>query len=493
MEQAEKKFHNKWLILISVGTGIFLATIDGSIVNLTLPVLSAELNTDFAMVEWVVISYLLTVTTLMLTVGRLADMKGKKPIYMAGFLIFTLGSLFCGLASNIYLLIAARIFQALGAAMTMALGMAIITESFPPSERGMALGLSGTLVSLGTVLGPTLGGLILKYFTWHWVFFVNLPLGVIGVLMVQRFVPFIRPKGQQRFDFAGAVTFLGSILSFLLALTTGQRQGFTSQPVLWLAAAFVVLLGAFIWVEMRVPQPMVELRLFRNRLFSVNLATGFLSFLCSSGMFILMPFYLSGVRQFDPQQTGLLLSAIPLCLGVVAPLAGTLSDRFGTRPMTVIGLTIAVGGYFIASTLNQNTGIWSLFILFIPIGLGLGIFQSPNNSAIMGTAPHERLGIVSGMLAMTRTLGQTAGVAIWGAFWAARTFGYTGQVLEGGASMAPGFAQVLGLQDTLRTMAFIVLAALLLAIWALLEERVFKTTTAINPTSYPNQSSHEGE
>src|SRR5512134_2717549 len=173
-------YSRKWYVLSAVGTGVFLATIDGSIVNISLPTLVSSFQTDFALVQWVVLAYLLTVTTLMLGVGRLADIYGKKPIYTAGFIVFTVGSVLCGLSSTIYALIGFRILQAIGAAMIMALGMAITTEAFPPSERGRALGISGTIVSVGIAIGPTLGGLIVKNLYWHWIYFVSLPVGVIG-------------------------------------------------------------------------------------------------------------------------------------------------------------------------------------------------------------------------------------------------------------------------------------------------------------------------
>jgi EmrB/QacA subfamily drug resistance transporter len=451
--------------------GVFLATIDGSIVNVSLPTMEKSFQTDFALVQWVVLAYLLTVTTLMLGIGRLADIYGKKPIYTAGFIIFTVGSVLCGLSPTIYPLIGFRVLQAVGAAMIMALGMAIVTEAFPRSERGRALGISGTIVSVGIAVGPTLGGVIVQNLSWHWIFFVNLPIGIIGTFMVVRYVPNFRPPGGQRFDYWGALTLCISLLSLLVALTLGQRNGFDDSMVLLLIAAFVVFLVTFIAIELRMEQPMIDLRLFRSSLFSVSLTTGFIIFICLAGSLLLMPFYIQNVLGYDPQQTGLLMATVPVALGIIAPISGELSDRFGSRPITVAGLAMLTVGFLAVSSLDAETTALGYVIRFLPVGLGMGTFQSPNNSAIMGAAPRDRLGIASGMLAVTRTLGQTTGIATLGALWAGQVFKRTGEVLAGGATVAPIPAQVFALRDTFVIVSILILLALLLSIWGLREER----------------------
>jgi EmrB/QacA subfamily drug resistance transporter len=469
-------YSQKWYVLSAVGMGVFLATIDGSIVNISLPTLVSSFQTDFALVQWVVLAYLLTVTTLLLGVGRLADIYGKKPIYTTGFVVFTLGSVLCGLSPTIYTLIGFRVLQAVGAAMIMALGMAITTEAFPPSERGRALGISGTIVSVGIALGPTLGGLIVKNLSWHWIFFVNLPVGIIGTWMVVRYVPAFRPPGGQRFDYWGALTLCVSLLSLLVALTLGQRLGFGDRTVLLLAGMWIIFLAAFIYIELRTEQPMIDLHLFQRSLFSVSLATGFMIFICLAGTTVLMPFYAENVLGYDPQQTGLLMATIPVALGIIAPVSGSLSDRFGSRLITVTGLAVLAAGFLAVSTLDAGTTTWGYILRFLPIGLGMGIFQSPNNSAIMGAAPRDRLGIASGMLAMTRTLGQTTGIAVLGALWAAQVFKHAGGMVAGGATVAPLAAQVFALRDTFVIVSVLIIAALLLSIWGLREERKQKRT-----------------
>ena len=467
---------SKWFVFASIATGTFLATVDGSIVNIALPTLERELHTQFAIVQWVVLGYLLVVVTLMLSIGRLADMIGKKWLYLTGMIVFTLGSMLCGTAQSVEMLIAFRVLQAVGAAMIMALGTAILTEVFPPSERGKVLGFGGLMVSLGGISGPTLGGLILGVTTWHWIFYVNVPIGVIGTLLVVRFVPATRAPGGQKFDFAGAVTLGSGLLALLLGLSIGQENGFADPWVLGLLVAFVAFIAGFIFIETRAAQPMVDLQLFRNALFSVNLITGFMVFIASAGTVLLMPFFLQNVLQFAPETAGLMLATVPLAMGTVGPISGTLSDRLGTRPLTVIGLAILVGGYALVSTLNEHAQILTYVLCFLPIGIGMGVFNSPNNSAIMGAAPRHRLGVASGLLSLTRTIGQITGMAIIGTLWASGVVAHGGPV--GDATTASPTIQVAALQDTLHVIVILIALALTLSVWALWQERAARTTLA---------------
>jgi MFS family permease len=453
IKAGEIDYSYKWYVMAAVGTGVFLATIDGSIVNVALPTLERAYNTTFPIVQWVVLAYLLTVTTLMLSVGRVADMIGKKNIYASGFVIFTLGSVLCGLAPSVYWLVGFRVLQAVGAAMIMALGTAIITEAFPSSERGTALGISGSIVSLGIVIGPTLGGLLIQALSWHWIFFVNLPVGILGTWMALRYVPAVLPGARQRFDFIGALLLFISLLSLLLGLI------------------FAGGLAVFIRTELRQDQPMIDLRLFQNRTFSTNLTTAVLVFVCIAGTFILMPFYLENVLGYDFRQIGLMLAVVPVMLGISAPLSGMISDRVGTPIISTLGLGILLVGYLAVSTLSTQTTTLGYLLRFVPIGLGIGIFQSPNNSAIMGTAPRERLGIASGILAVSRTLGQTAGIAILGAIWSSLALRYAGGWIPGGATQAAPAIQVAALQATLLVASGIIAVALVINLWALKNSR----------------------
>ncbi len=303
---------------------------------------------------------------------------------------------------------------------------------------------------------------------------MNIPVGIVGILMVLRFVPATKPVGKQHFDFLGAVTLLISLLALLIGLTVGQSLGFTDYRTVALFAVWAIFLGAFIVIEKRIVQPMIDLTLFRNSLFSINLITGFLTFIAIAGMFILFPFYLENILGYSTQQVGLLIAVIPVSMGIIAPISGSLSDRFGTRIISFIGLVFLLLGYALLTSLSVHTSTMMLLLLLLPIGIGMGIFQSPNNSAIMGAAPPDKLGIVSGMLALTRTLGQSVGIAVLGAIWAALTLSYTAvdQVIS--ATDAPALAQVSALQNTFFFMAGMTLVALLLAGWALVREQRMK-------------------
>jgi EmrB/QacA subfamily drug resistance transporter len=481
MAQQPVDYNQKWYVMAAVAMGIFLATIDGSIVNVALPTLVRGYDTDFAVVQWVVLAYLLTVTTLMLSMGRLGDMIGKKPLYAAGVIIFAIGSGLCGLAPTVYWLIAFRMLQAVGSAAIMALGTAILTEAFPPAERGKALGIGGAIVSIGIISGPVLGGLIINELSWNWIFFVNLPVGVVGFLMVLRFVPDIRPAGGQSFDFLGAGTLCITLLTLLLGLTFGQRIGFNDMRTLMLLAAFLGFLAAFIVIESNSAQPMIDLSLFRNQLFSVNLITGFISFVSIAGTIILIPFYLQNVLGYDPKMTGILMGVLPVSMGVAAPIAGWLSDRYGPRPIIVLGLLAMGIGYYAASTLTPATTALGYMLRFLPIGVGLGVFNAPNNSAIMGSVPRARLGVASGLLAITRTLGQTVGIAILGTVWAARVIYYAGGTLDGEVTSASAAYQVAALSDTYVVAIILIAIALALAIWGLNQERRGVTAPVVQP------------
>jgi len=464
-------YSRKWFVMAAVAMSTFLSTIDGSIINVAMPTLVTELNTVFAVAQWVILAYLLAQTTLLPSIGRLGDMLGKKRLYTAGIAIFTLGSVLCGLSPTVYWLIAARVVQAVGSALALGLGMAIVTEAFPVEERGKALGLNGTFVSIGVVVGPTLGGLILGSFSWHWIFFVNLPVGIVGLILAWRYLPDVRPAGQAQFDFAGAATLFVSLLAVLLALTMGQQVGFTDWRIVGLLGTAVLFLALFIWLESRHPQPMIDLRLFRNALFSQSLLTGALVFVVIAGATLLLPFYLQDMRGYNAREVGLMMALIPVFLGVAAPLSGIVSDRYGTRIIAMIGLAITAVGFWLMSRFDAQTAVLGFALGVMPMGLGIGVFQSPNNSAVMGAVPHKHLGIASGLLGLSRTLGQTAGIAVFGALWAGRVAAYAGETLPGGATTAPGPAQIAGLSDTFLAMLFLTVMALLLSVWGIVRAR----------------------
>ncbi len=460
-------YSKKWYILASTGLGILLGTIDATIVNVALPTLVREFKTGFSTVQWVALAYMLSQSTLTLTMGRLGDMMGKKKIYVSGMVVFTLGSVLCGISSSIYWLIGFRMFQAIGAAMTASLGTAIITEAFPPHERGKGIGAAGVFVAIGIISGPAIGGILIHFISWRWIFYVNVPIGIIGMIMSLRFIPGTKTQTGQRFDYWGAGTVFVSQLALLLAITMGQRFGFTNPAIIGVFVVGLVFFTLFFLVESRCQHPMIDLKLFKSPNFRLNLFNGFITFAAMGGVIILMPFYLENVLHYDPYQVGLILAVLPVAGLVVSPVSGVLSDRFGSRAISVLGLSIMLGGFFVLTTLNAQTSTLEYILKFLPVGLGMALFQSPNTSAIMGTAPRDRLGMVSSLLPVSRTLGNSSGIAAIGAFWASRMAFYAGSHMSKKLEQVPIPAQVSALHDTFWVVALLVAVSLVLALWEL--------------------------
>jgi EmrB/QacA subfamily drug resistance transporter len=461
----------KWWAMLGIGLGVLMSTLDASIVNISLPTLVRQLDTDFATIQWVVLSYLLIITSLMLSVARLGDMLGKRKVYLTGLVLFTTGSLLCGLSPGVGWLIGFRALQGTGAVMLTALGTAIITEVFPPSERGRALGIMGSVVSVGIAIGPMVGGVLIGLVGWRSVFLVNVPIGLATFFIVGRVVPPLPPgEGRQRFDVAGGLIMFVVLGCYALGMTLGQGTGFQDGRIVALLAASGLGLIAFLAVEARVRQPMIDLRMFRNVLFSINLLMGFLVFILIGGTFI-MPFFLELVQGYPTEQVGLMMTIYPVMMGTVAPVAGVLSDRFGSRVISLIGLVLIAAASLLISTLYEGISVIGYLLRLAPLGIGMGMFQSPNNSAIMGTAPREKLGVASGLLALTRTLGQTTGLPLIGTLFTAQVMAFETLPPGGDVSQASPAALVQGVNGTFRVAALFIFAATLLAAAALWIDR----------------------
>jgi EmrB/QacA subfamily drug resistance transporter len=465
-------YAEKWGALLAIGLGIFMGTLEMSIVNISLPTLVEELHTKFVTVQWVVLSYALVITSTMLGAARLGDMYEKKKVYNAGLVVFTIGSLLCGLSPNIGWLIAFRVIQGCGAVITQALGAAIIVEAFPPYERGRALGLVGSIASTGISLGPAVGGLIIGWVGWRWVFLINVPIGVIAFWAAVRFL-IARPPRQvnQSFDSTGALIMLITLCCFALAMTMGQNQGFRDSLVLALFIFSMIGMIFFLMIEGRVKHPMVDLSLFRNLPFSLNLMTGFFSSIPQGGIF-LMPFFLQLVKNYSPQQVGLIMMVTPLTVGLIAPISGMLSDRFitwGINPqgICITGLFFIGGGCLTVGTLSPDVNALGFLLRLSPLGIGLGLFLSPNNSAIMGAAPVERLGVASGLLSLTRNLGQTIGMPFMGALFTSTLLASAKMSTLTDITTVPPQALVSGLANAYRIGAVLVFVSILVAMMTL--------------------------
>jgi EmrB/QacA subfamily drug resistance transporter len=471
-ERHEVDYSRKWLVMAAIAASTTLATIDGAIVNVAFPTLVEELSTTFNVIQWVALGYLLTIATLTLGMGRFGDVVGKKRPFIVGLILFTCASVLCGLVPTVSWLIGFRVLQAIGSVLILALGAAILVEAFPPTERGKALGWIGTVVSLGIISGPVIGGILISSFNWRAIFFVNVPVGVIGLILAIRYVPDTPPIKGQRFDLIGAVLMSVSLFSLSLALTLGQDAGFTSTPILLAFAVSLATAALFVLVELRTESPMIQLRLFRSPMLTVSVISGFLAFLCVSATFFLLPFYLEGVLGFEVGTVGLLLGVAPLMMGLTSPIAGTMSDRFGVRRITLLGLVVIATAYFGFLTFSVDTTASHYLLLAAPLGIGLGIFNSPNNSAIMGSVPPEYMGIGGGLLTMTRLLGQISGIAVLGSVWAAGVAAVSGGDLPAeGASAASPLAQVAGLHTVFVIAGVVMAVALVVGAWGMRRER----------------------
>ncbi|MDR3573718.1 MAG: MFS transporter [Anaerolineaceae bacterium] len=456
----------RWLILIGVGLGALMSTIDASIVNITLPTLETYFHTDFATVEWVILGYILIMTALTLGVARLGDLMDKKLLYLIGLFLFTAGSFLCAISPSVYWLIGFRVLQGLGAALTSALGAAIITQIFPPQELGKAFGFLGSILAIGIAAGPPLGGLIIGTVGWHWIFLVNVPIGIISLVFVARFVPKLpAPNAQQRFDLAGAVILFVALGAYALAMTFGQDHGFTNPSVLILLGVGLLGMLVFVLVERRIAQPMIDFRMFKNFIFDLNLLMGLLVSVVLAGLFIL-PYYLELVKNYSTLMVGILMMIDPLGLAIVAPLSGVLSDRFGSRISSILGLAVVAFGCMTLGALRLETSQVGFVLHMIPIGIGMGLFMSPNNSAIMGAVPKEHLGITSGLMNLTRLIGQTTGLPLMGVLFSAVVMRSAGLPTSSDVTIAPPSAVVAGTQGAFHAAAIGVALAILVAVIA---------------------------
>jgi EmrB/QacA subfamily drug resistance transporter len=407
----------KWSVLAAVGVGTFMSALDGSIVNTLLPTLGAALHAEVDEIQWVVTVYLLVVSGLLLIVGRLGDLRGHKTVYLTGFAGFAASSALCGLAGSVPALVSFRAFQALSAAMLFASAPAILTASFPPGARGRAHGLQAVMTNLGLTVGPPLGGLLATHLGWRAIFFVNVPVGLLGVWLAQRNIARDRPAGRPPpFDVAGGALFFVGLLALLLALNQGHAWGWSSAATLGLLAVAILLLALFLGVERRRPHPMLDLTLFRSQAFSGAVFSAALSYVAQFAVLFLLPFYLRS-RGLGPGEAGLVLTAQPVVMMATAPLAGALSDRVGTRVLVVSGLLVLAAGLLGLSAVGEATPLAAVVGGMAVCGLGFGAFVAPNNSRLLGAAPPQRRGIASGVLAAARNVGMVLGVGLAGAVY----------------------------------------------------------------------------
>ena len=402
-----------WFAVAAVCIGAFMGQLDASIVTVALPTLQHTFDASVGAVTWVGLSYLLVLVATVTAVGRFADMWGRKLLYVYGFVIFTLASVLCGLAPGLAALCGFRALQAVGAAMLQANSLAIIVLVMPSRSLGKAIGLQGAAQALGLALGPSIGGLLLAAGGWRLIFFVNVPFGLFGAVAAILLVPRSQNlMARVRFDWTGLGIFFPAVVALLSAISFGAGAGWGSVLIVGLFVVAGALGVLFVVHERRDKDPMMDLGLFSNTRFSTGIASGVGSYLVMFGVLLLVPFYLERAQGLGTARSGLELMAMPLAFGVVAPFAGRLADRLGARPLTVAGMALVTGA-LVAMAATRPSTAWFLALLAL-VGIGMGLFTSPNNASIMGAAPEQQAGMASGVLDVTRGIGTALGLAVTG-------------------------------------------------------------------------------
>ncbi len=417
----------KWLILSTVLLGATMSALDLSIVNVAMPTLKTTFATSMATIEWVSMAYMLALTVFLPLFGRLADMYGRSRLYNVGFIIFSVGSLFCGLSTSAGLLIASRTIQAIGAGLLQANSIGIITHAFPAKERGKAIGIQGAVQAISMAVAPVLGGVLISAVGWRAIFYLNIPIGIVGTVAALLILPKCERKPKEKVDYLGAALFASGLAGLLLALNEVVKLGWGSDYIIAYAVSGVALLSLFILTELKVKHPLIDLGLFKNSTFLLGNISGMLSYYVLFAVMFLMPFYLERVKGYGTALTGLLLTPLLLAMAVSAPLSGRISDKYGSRIMTTAGMLVSAVGCLWLLYMGGSAQITGVIGTMVFLGIGMGLFSTSNNTAIMGAAPSEKLGMAGGLLNMTRSLGLIFGVNITGMVFTSMEHGYLAQ------------------------------------------------------------------
>ncbi len=397
------------LAILTIGT--FIAPLDSSIVNIALPAMAADFGARLTSVGWVATAYVLTTASFVLAMGRLADIYGLRRVYVSGFLVFATGSAACALVPSLGWLIAARVFQAIGAAAMFAAGPALVSRTFPPQRRGWALGWISLAVSAGLTIGPALGGTLVALWGWQGIFLVNIPLALVTAGVARALLPEDCPDAEP-FDIAGAALVSVTLTSALLALSETARSGVIAPTTIGLAAVAVVAGMVFVRVERRVAHPLVDLGMFRRWRFSAGLISAVLSFTSLFAVTFTMPFYLLKVQGLAPQTAGLLLTATPLTMALFAPAAGRASDRMGSRRLSTAGLVLLAVTLTAMTRIAVDTHPGFIVLALVGVGTGLSVFSAPNTADILRATPRTRVGVGSALVGQARNLGIAFGVGV---------------------------------------------------------------------------------
>jgi EmrB/QacA subfamily drug resistance transporter len=410
----------KWWNFWTIATGTFFSVVDHGSVLIALPGIESHFDATLESVQWVVVAYALVISVLLLPMGRLGDVIGRRRVYLIGTAIFVVGSLGATVAPSLGTLIAMRVLQGVGAGMVQGCGMGMMIAAFPDSERGKALGTHLSVVGMGAIVGPAVGGFLVAWLGWQSVFFINVPAGGL-VLVLAWFLlergpgsgQYHRGQNAAAFDWTGAAVSGVILLVLLLVVGNGHGWGWQSPAVIVGGVAVVALSAVFVWWELRVRSPMLELRLFANRIFGLGVSAAWLSFFGSSAARFMMPFYLQRVLSYSPEQVGLMMIPPAVCMVIIGPFSGRLSDRFGWQALTVVGSTItAAGAFILAFALQERSAVWFVIGTMTMQSTGTALFNTPNNSSILSVVDRSRYGVVSALTQLIRNSANVVSVAV---------------------------------------------------------------------------------
>lgn len=396
-----------------------MGTLDGGIVNVALPEMARQFNANIEHIQIVVSIYLLAVTCFLPVFGKLSDMFSRQKMYLGGFLVFGIGSLFCSVSDSLGMMVFARAVQGLGSSAMMANSQAIVAKAFSGKDRGRALGAIGAVVALGSLAGPAIGGFLIQHWGWPSVFWVNIPVCVLGIWRGLQLIPRFNPIGKVRMDVAGALFFIISCFAFLYALNEGPAVGWTSPLILGSFAAAVCFFIAFLQREKHSANPFIGLSIFTIPAISYGYVVAVLGFMAIFTNAVLLPFYLADIMHLDPVKIGLLMLPFPVALAVTSPLSGWLSERYPSRVITTAGLGFVLAGALLFAFIGAQPTIAYIVLAQLVMGCGSGTFQVPNNNTVISAAPKNKLGVVSSVNALARNAGMIMGIALSVAVYAA--------------------------------------------------------------------------
>ncbi|WP_157274455.1 MFS transporter [Paenibacillus fonticola] len=399
-------------LMTAICMGAFTSHYTAGVVNISLPYLSDVFGADLEHIQWITVSYLLTIAALLPVMGSVGDRLGYRFIHNLGYVLFTISSLLVAFSSNLFMLFAFRVVQAMGAAMFQATNIALVSIHIPKDRRGQALGLVSTVVALGTMAGPIAGGWITEWLHWKWLFLLHVPVMIVASILALRYIPkHNKIKERKVFDIVGMLLFTGGVVSFILGISFMNTWGIGSAKTIWILIASLFAMYVFWLWESRHPVPFISIQLFRSSSVLSGLIISSSSFLLANLVLVGVPFYLSHIVQLSPAAAGYVMLVYPICLAAVGTLAGRLSDRYGSIPFVMIGLGCMGLGFLGGLFIHHYSTLAGIIVILASIGLGMGFVASPNNSLIIEHTPKTLVGAVGGMIALTRNLGMVLGAS----------------------------------------------------------------------------------